>query len=468
MRPPRPPTPVQIYGFNEDGLGRGRDQKGRSWIARGAVPGSEVALSGKCNAGIVRERLRPAPDEISAPCPAFPLCGGCQWQSMPLHRQREEKLAMLRALLAPLSSAPGAMRGAEAGLGYRSKMEFSFGTQRYLTDAEMAESVSREGRFLGLHAPGHFARLIDRDACLLMSPSMNQLFARIRADVLASPWEMWNPKDHLGVWRHLVLREGRSGLVATLHVAEAPEALLEWMEARVPDWLAAGASGLRLLLGQAAADAVGGTVLRSWGECLIRERLGAVEYQLDPDAFFQVNREGAELLCALVGELAGEGPLLLDLYCGTGALGLYLGAAFQRVIGVELHAGAVESARENAQRNGIHAEFHCGKVEAVFPTLTLESPMVVIVDPPRAGLHPDALRFVAGLPADRIVYVACKPSSLLRDGQFLKSMGWVLDHWEAVDLFPQTGHVEVAARFVRAPLNDRSIAEDPVGSPDDR
>jgi 23S rRNA (uracil1939-C5)-methyltransferase len=151
-----------------------------------------------------------------------------------------------------------------------------------------------------------------------------------------------------------------------------------------------------------------------------------------------------------VVEAAGAGGTLVDLYCGTGALGLACAARFDRVVGIDVNAASIADARQNAADNGVAAEFFAGEVERRVQELAIGERPVVIVDPPRVGLHPDALAFVAGLDARVLVYVACRPSSLLRDGLALLAAGWrCTDRW-AVDLFPQTGHVEVVSRWVRA------------------
>lgn len=449
MKSQRPPTLVKIQRFSEEGLGSGEDEAGRTWVARAAVPGSAVWLGGKREAAVVLKVETPAPDEISAPCPAFGLCGGCQWQTFPLERQREEKLGALRRLLAPLGAEDGGITGPPDGYGWRSKMEFSFGRLRYLSAEEQAAGADRHGRFLGLHAAKFFDRIVDLEQCPLMSPGMNQVYAAMRKDLLASPWDLYEPREHTGFWRYLVLREGHTGRVATLHSTSATPEVEAWLEERNPGWRTAGITGLRWLVGDAHADAVGGRVQRQWGDVEIGERLGGRYFQLTADAFFQVNKAGAEALVEVIRQAAGTGEVLLDLYCGTGALGLALSDQFRRVIGVELFEPSVQAARENAERNGVKAEYHCGPVEKVVGGLELPEEPVVIVDPPRAGLHKDAVAFLGGLKAKRLVYVACKASSLLRDALMLRAHGWVLKTWQAIDMFPQTSHVEVVALFER-------------------
>lgn len=459
---------IRVDGFSEHGTGTGLDERGNRWSVRYAVPGSLIRAGGKPQAGTRLETVEEAPDGQAAPCGAFGICGGCQWQTMTLAQQRAEKLRMLTGLLGGMGGTCGGITGAPEELGYRNKMEFTYGDMRFLPPAEhRAEkagdgtAMEREGRFLGFHAAGRFDRIVDLEECPLMSEAMNRSYRLMRADTLASGWEVWNPHRQIGFWRHLVLREGSGGgsggssdsgasIVATLHTMPAAPEQVEWIRHRAPGW---GVSGLRLIAGGSLADAIQGTPELLWGSDNIRERLGKVDYRLSADAFFQVNRAGAERLMEEVARLAGTGELLIDLYCGTGAVGLYLAAAgqFGQILGVELNSAAVDCARENAAANGLNATFLCGAVEDLIRdgSLTIPPEATVIVDPPRGGLHRHALTTLKELRAKRLIYIACKPVSLIRDATELKNTGWTLETWSAVDLFPQTGHVEVVALFTK-------------------
>jgi 23S rRNA (uracil1939-C5)-methyltransferase len=327
-------------------------------------------------------------------------------------------------------------------------MEFGYGVDRFLSAVEMADKADRHGQFLGLHAPGRFDRVVDLTECALMSPQMQAVYGRIRSDTMASGWSAWNPHGGTGFWRHLALREGAEGLVVSLHTAPPDAEQSAWLAAHAPQW---GASGVRLIAGADLSDVVKGEASMLWGTPFLVEYLGPVRYTLHADAFFQVNREGAALLCAQIAALAGRGETLLDLYCGTGEIGLFLAATghFSQVIGVEIVPEAVAAAVETARQNNLSVEFHCGAVEAVVPTLALPASPTIIVDPPRSGLHPKALAFLSQQAAEALIYVACRPSSLARDGAVLAAAGWILDRWVAVDMFPQTRHIEVVSRWVR-------------------
>ncbi|MDP2316018.1 MAG: 23S rRNA (uracil(1939)-C(5))-methyltransferase RlmD [Pseudomonadota bacterium] len=443
----RTPVPVTIDSFGPDGNGSGLDDKGRRWTVRGAAPGSVVAVVGRPKSGILLETLAPAEDAVEPRCAQFAVCGGCQWQHVPLERQRAEKAAALTKLLAPLGGVDHGIVGADA-YGYRNKVELSFGRLRYMAKAELDTGITREGRFLGMHAPGRFDKVVDAPRCEIVSDAMNAVLARARADTLGSPWPLWDPVAHTGFWRHLGLREGRNGVLVMMFTASGDDEQAAWLAHHAPGW---GAAGVLWYETDRPADAAIGT-LRAvlHGQDHVVERLGGLTYRLSPTAFFQVNPAGAELLCATVAQAAGTGSTLVDLYCGTGALGLACAKGFDRVVGIDVNVASIADAQANAAANGVDATFLAGEVEKRVTELAMGDRPVVIVDPPRVGLHPGALAFVAGLDAKALVYVACRPTSLLRDGLALMEAGWrCTDRW-VVDLFPQTGHVEVVSRWERA------------------
>lgn len=466
----RPPAEVGIDGLDSELNGTGLDARGRRWHLRGAPPGATVLAVGKPKAGIRVGLVTAPPDGVTPPCPAFGTCGGCQYQELPLARQREEKARALAALLAPLGGVDHGLVGAEAGYGWRNKVELSVGVERYATRAEidLGVPIERRGRWFGFHAMGSWDRVVDLDGCPVTEPALGAVWTKVRADVLASPWPAWDPLTHTGFWRHVVLRTGVGGeVLAAVHTNGGDAEQAAWLRGHAPAW---GVGGAVWIENSRPADTAQGTLREVLcGEPFVEQRLDHLRYRLGPSAFFQANREGAELLARVVGHWVGGGagigtPLdgpelsptgapaatLLDLYCGTGLFGLY-GARFAaEVVGVELNPHAVADANENAARNGIpNARFLAGDVAALLPGLPRGRPLVVVVDPPRVGLHPDALRTVAGLPADVLIYVACRASSLLRDGQRLREAGWRCTDRVALDLFPQTAHVEVASRWVR-------------------
>lgn len=458
------PFEGEILRLAPRGLGEGVAPDGRPFRARAAPPGARVALrpSG-LRKGVWSARrtglVRPAVDAAVPPCPAFGLCGGCVLQELALDAQRREKAALALRQVEAAGALPDVprhpVRGAPDAFGYRNKMELSFGTARYVAQADHDAGAPLDGRFLGLHAPGRFDRIVDLERCWLMDEAANQVLARVRAAALAPDAPPpYDPRAHTGFWRHLIVRSSSLGeVLVALNTTSEPGA--EHVAALAEALCGAELGGKRVvgvthLVSDGVADVAKGAVQRVWGAQTLRERLGPVELQLSLDAFFQTNTAGAEVLLGAVREALGDASgTLLDLYCGTGSLGLALAGGFERVLGVEVVEAAVADARANAAHNQIgHAEFRAAPVEGALDVL--DAPVdAIIVDPPRAGLHPSAARALATARADVLVYVACNPASLARDLELLRQGGWRIAALWTVDLFPQTGHIEIVARMVR-------------------
>lgn len=438
----REPIELTLDHLEPKGVG-GVDQAGRGWRVRNAPVGAVVsAWPGRKGSARRLEILTPAPDQVSPPCPVFGLCGGCQLQEMPLSSQRIHKQKMVEELLEH-PSAP--IRGADPAYGYRNKIELSFGTQRYLPEAE--KDGERHGDFLGFHPPGWFSRIVPVPHCAIASERINTVIETVQS---ALPTPAWNNVEHTGAWRHLVIREGEEILVSLVTSSTVDEAQVEQVGQRLAN--IDGVGGVLWICTDRLSDVAQGEVKRVLhGTPELTMRTGAIDMRLPHDAFFQVNTAGAAVLFDTIREALGENkaPTLLDLYCGVGAIGLAMAEDYEKVIGIELLESAVECATANAERLGLSGEWFAGKVEEVLPTLKLDGPRHVVVDPPRAGLHPKSASFLAQMSGDVLVYVACSPKALARDRILLEEGGWRMDGLWTVDLFPQTLHIEAIARFIR-------------------
>lgn len=439
---------------------------GKRWKVRGAPVGATVqAWPGRKQTARRTALLAPAPDQVTPPCPVFGLCGGCQLQEMPLDRQRAEKHDLVGRLVAGEGDLDGVdvhpMRGAPAAYGYRNKVELSWGTTRYVPDSALAEARENDalgGSFLGFHPPGWFSRIVPLPGCALASEAMNRVIECVQAMSLGPAWDT---RAHTGTWRHLVLRDaGTPDAPAVLVTLVTSSAATEAEVRAVADEIAT-LDGVRSVLwvvtDRLSEVAVGDLRSVLHGEPFMDVALGRAQLRLPHDAFFQVNTAGAHVLVDTIEEaLFPDGAVspdaagtLLDLYCGVGAIGLALAHRFAEVVGVELHAGAIASATDNAARSGVTGRWLAGPVEDVLPGLAAARPRRVVVDPPRVGLHPRAAGFLADFDADVLVYVACGPKSLGRDRPMLAAGGWRMTDLWTVDLFPQTHHAEAVARFVR-------------------
>jgi 23S rRNA (uracil1939-C5)-methyltransferase len=445
---------VEIEALAERGVGYGRIADGTIVRVRGGAPGSRVlALPGKRRRGVSEAVklgvVRPAAGRADPACPQFGLCGGCALQELGLSAQRAAKEALALGLVgdtADLRVHP--IRGADAAYGYRNKLELAFGGRAWLSEAD--RYLPNEGRFLGFHAPGRFDRVVDAPTCALAGPRAAAAIRAVRAVALrpeAPP--PWDPRAHTGFWRHLVLRESAAGLLAGIGTAPPAPDQVAWGEAALAalDGIADGAVWLE---NAGLADVARGEVRARRGVATLEQRLAGVSFRLSLESFFQTNTAAAEVLVATVGEALGDARgTLADLYCGVGTLGLALAPRFDRIVGIEEVPAAIADARANAAAAGIAAELHVGRVEDLLDLIPADAALVV--DPPRAGLHPRVAAALAAAPGRVLVYVACNAASLGRDRALLAAGGWrATDLW-TVDLFPQTGHVEAVMRFVRSP-----------------
>ena len=387
-------------------------------------------------------------------CPYFTTCGGCKWQNVDYEAQLQAKHESVASALEhhggfegldikPVIGAPDAYR-------YRNKMEFSFSANRWLTDWEIASGQPLDKRFaLGLHAPGRFDKVLDISTCHLIPESDMTVVNSIRDFLKERGWKAWSVRDRTGFLRHLVLRVGHNTgqrMVNLVTSERAPSRMDEFV-AHVTKSHPEITSILNTVNSGPAQVAIGEHNETLFGPGFITERLGKFEFQIGPNTFFQTNTQQAETLYETALDFAELTPdeHVYDLYCGCGAISLFAAERSARVTGVELVPEAVEAAKSNADLNGVsNCQFVVGDMLKTFTDAFVVEhgrPDVVIVDPPRAGLHPKVARRLSRLKAGRIVYVSCNPLSQANDLRELHAY-YDIDRIQPVDLFPQTHHVE--------------------------
>ncbi len=473
-----PPFEVEITSLGRGGAGIGEAPDGLPVQVKFAPPGSRLRVAPtqrkKLKGWKARrlEMLRPPPEMAEPPCPLFSLCGGCNLQELPLDVQRHHKwMYALRTVAESLGWSLEEMqervkvhpvRGTQAAYRYRNKVEFSWGNRRILNQEEFEAGVTFNGRFLGFHAPGHFDRIADSQHCYLISEAGNVLLQVLREHTLHddSP-TVWDPKEHTGFWRHAMIRQGFSTgeFMVVLYTSpsqrpeeeQAVEQLAQALLATsLPDQTRV--VGVVWVENDSVADVAQGEARQVWGQDEFEEKLRSISYRLSVRSFFQTSTEGAVILYDTIQEaLQNSSSTLYDLYCGTGSIGLYVGKDFDKIVGIEEVPEAIEDARRNATANEITwATYHASALENALAHLPVhEERAALVVDPPRVGLHPKVAKALSKAYGDPLVYVACHPPSLGRDGAILREGGWELTDLWTVDLFPQTGHIELVGRFVK-------------------
>jgi 23S rRNA (uracil1939-C5)-methyltransferase len=395
-----------------------------------------------------------SPARVAAPCPHVPICGGCRFQDLAYEDQLALKERQVAETLTHLGGfASPAVRPITASpdrFHYRNKMEFSF------HPGHGSEPV------LGLHERGAFDRVFAVETCLLPSPLTVEIVRLTARFAREHRWSAYDPRRGEGVVRHLAVRHLPLSATCAVHLIASSDAIPDldaWAESVAA--LSPEVRAVTLLINRSRANIAVGEderVLR--GGRVIVERLLGLEFEVTANAFLQTNSRQAEALYTATLEAAAprSGEPVLDLYCGTGTLTLLLARASGggEVVGVESVDDAIERARRNAERNGIAGvRFVAGEARRVLREWARGErpgairPRIVVVDPPRAGLHPRVVARVAELEPERVVYVSCNPATLARDLKDFAARGYALAEVRPFDMFPHTPHIECVARLER-------------------
>lgn len=398
------------------------------------------------------EVLLPSPDAVEPRCAHFPTCGGCSHQGLAYERQLEEKRRTAERILA----GHGLLRGPDAPAvepcircdppwRYRNRMDFTFGTQRWIEAGEPAGA--ERGFALGLHPAGQYEKVLDVRSCWIVFEQAESILADARALAREQDLDAWDLDRQAGLLRHLVLRKSfaRGSILANLVTSEeAPERVRPFVEALLARQPCITTLVQTVYSGRAKIT-LGERELALSGSGWIVEEIGGLEFRIGARTFFQTNTRQAERLTQeVLGAAAVKpGDTVFDLYCGAGALTLPLARCGARTLGIEIVPEAILDARENARRNALDGlELELGDVAAVLARPDLPHPDVVVVDPPRGGLHPTVVQALRRSPARRLVYVSCRLESAARDLAALGHAGWRLERIQPIDLFPHTPHLE--------------------------
>lgn len=456
----RPPIHVtlEIEGLSSEGAGVARHE-GKVHFVPGAFPGERV------EAEIVSARRRfdrarlvrvidPSPDRRAPRCPHLDYCGGCSIQTLDYSAQLLAKSTHVRDCLeriggcqvpelAPPIASPMRER-------YRNKMEFTFAVRAWEPEGPPETPLSPA---LGLHAPGRYDAVFDLEECILPGPRAVQALRIVRDFARRKGLSAYRSREDTGLLRHLIVREGQNtgDLLIALVTRDEDSRLLELgpeLAKQIP-----GLTGLVLLVNRTRATIARGEVAAVLhGKPYFQEKLLDLEFELHALSFFQTNTLAAERLVQTLREMVHQLPglSLLDLYCGAGTLGLALASRFERVLGVDQVEEAIEDAKRNAVRNGLtHVEYLAADVEEWIRAQE-NSFDTVVLDPPRAGLHPRALARLPELAPRWIVYVSCNPATLARDAAGLQQAGYLPEALQIIDQFPNTSHVESILLFRRS------------------
>lgn len=439
--------------------------EGKVVFIEGAVPGDRVDVKLSKNKKDWAEgkvlRFRKYSDERVTPfCEHFGVCGGCKWQMLPYEKQLQYKQEEVAAQMKRIGKIdlPEMMPivGALETRYYRNKLEYTFSSKKYYTAEEIAAlPMSDEGPrglpsipAFGFHVPGSFDKVIDIHECFLQTDPSNAIRNQLRTYALAQGYTFYDIRNHVGLLRNLMIRLCTTGdLMINLVFGEddraAQEDLLNFLQQQFPS-----ITSLYYTVNKKFNDSLHdqSPVLFSDNPYAI-EVLGGLKFKVGPKSFFQTNTKQAERLYQITKDFANltGTETVYDLYCGTGSIGLFLCDKAKKIIGVEVIEEAVQDANENAVLNNIsNAQFFAGDVAEVCTDdffLTHGKPEVIIIDPPRAGMHEKLVRQVLQMESPLVVYVSCNPATQARDLQLL-SEKYDVTAICPVDMFPHTHHIE--------------------------
>ena len=404
--------------------------------------------------------VEPSPFRVAPPCKYSGFCGGCKWQFI----QYDQQLIYKQQHVIDSIEHIGLIQEVQVHptipskliFGYRNKMEFSCSDRRWLLPEELGREDIDTNLALGLHVPGTFNKVIDISSCLLQPEPGNRILADVKAFIKDSGKPVYGLRSHIGFWRFLMLRHSVAYDQWMVNVITAQEdrEIIKPLADMLLDKYPQIVSVINNITSRKAGVAIGEYEVLIDGTSCIKDKIGLFEFEISANSFSQTNTLGAERLYETVKEyveLTGT-ETVIDLYSGTGAIAIYLADSAKEVTGIEIIESAVVDAERNRLKNRVsNCKFILGDIKKALPEIT-KRPDVMIIDPPRAGMHKDIVKQVLAMAPNRIVYVSCNPATLARDLGMLKESYHVLEV-QPVDMFPHTFHIESVARLQKKEPN---------------
>ncbi|NTW71488.1 MAG: 23S rRNA (uracil(1939)-C(5))-methyltransferase RlmD [Eubacteriaceae bacterium] len=413
-------------------------------FVKNVIPGQKISLRiGKKRKnkieGNLLEIVEKAPNEINALCPVFGLCGGCTYQNLSYPDQLKLKEGFVKEILSDynIDDVYEGIIPSPQHFEYRNKMEFSFGDE--FKDGPLT---------LGLHKRGSMYDIVNAGSCVLVDEDFRKVLNSVLEYVKGKGLSYYHKRTHEGFLRHLVVRKGIRTSQLLIELVTSSQGTLDEKEfagALMALPLKAALQGIIHTINDSLADVVQedkSAILM--GKDHFYEEISGLKFKITPRSFFQTNSEGAEKLYQVVSDYAKSPSRghIFDLYCGTGTITQIMSKEYDSVTGIDIVPDAIEAAKQNAALNGLHnIDFICGDVMNEIEKLT-EKPSVIVLDPPRDGIHVKAIDKIINFKPDIFVYVSCKITSLARDLEHFIQAGYAIERVKCVDMYPNTPHLE--------------------------
>lgn len=456
---------IKITGLAAEGKAFGHTDTGKIVFVPFAAPQCVVDIrvtrkQRNFMEGTITNIIEPSPIAIEPFCEHFGTCGGCKWQNLPYevqlsYKQQQvveqlERIGKLKDL--PLLPILGSPKTTE----YRNKLEYTFSNKRWITQEEVDNNTAIEdSNALGFHIPKLFDKVLDINTCYLQPEPSNSIRLAVKKFAIDNDYEFFDIRNKTGFLRNLMIRNTTTGELMIVVVffyedKEKRETLLSYIQQSFPQ-----VTSLMYVINSKLNDSLGDQdVLLYNGKDHITEVMDGLAFRIGPKSFYQTNPEQALRLYQTTRDfasLSGD-ELVYDLYTGTGTIALFVARHCKKVVGVEYVEEAIEDAKQNASNNKIeNATFYAGDMKDVLNNDFIAQngqPDVVILDPPRAGVHPDVIKTLLSIMPKKIVYVSCNPATQARDIQLLSEF-YSVTKVQPVDMFPHTHHVENVALLER-------------------
>ncbi len=399
--------------------------------------------------GRLIEIVSKADYEITPDCCAFGSCGGCTYQNIPYEKELEYKKNNVLKLLQQEDLGDYKFLGVQespAVKEYRNKMEFSFGDTG--VDGELS---------LGMRKRESYYEVVNADECKIVDEDIRKIVACVRDFFKNSEDTFYHKTKRTGALRHLLVRKAYfTGeiLVNLVTTKELKSNLVELKDLLLNINFDGKLVGFLHTVNESVADVVKADELNViWGQDYFMEKLLGLDFKISAFSFFQTNSRGAEVLYSKAREFAGDvsDKTVFDLYCGTGTIAQIMASKAKKVIGVELVEEAIEAAKINANLNGIdNCQFIAGDVLKVVDELS-DYPDLIVLDPPREGIHPKAIGKIINFGATKIVYISCKASSMTKDLKVFVENGYKIEKIQCIDMFARTYHIETVVLLSKKP-----------------
>ncbi|WP_128330159.1 23S rRNA (uracil(1939)-C(5))-methyltransferase RlmD [Apibacter sp. HY039] len=452
---------LELVTAGAKGVAIGRTEEGKTVLVSNAVPGDIV------NVQVVKSKknyfeakivsfLKYSDDRVEPKCMHFGVCGGCKWQNLSYDKQLEYKEKEVYGNLTRIGKIEDfsylPICSSKEQYNYRNKMEFSFSNARWLTLEEIQSGNEiQEKDALGFHIPQQWSKVLDLKECFLQAEPSNTIRNKVKKFALEQGMEFYDIKEQKGFLRTLMIRSNSKNEILILvqffkEIKEQREAILSFIKEEFPE-----VKTVMYAINPKGNDSIYDLDVQVYsGDGYITEEIEGLKFKIGPKSFFQTNYNQAVNLYEITrdfAELNGD-EIVYDLYTGTGTIAQFVSRKAKKVIGVEAVPEAIEAAKMNAEYNEVtNCTFYCGDMKEIFTDEFISQngrPDVIITDPPRDGMHKNVVETILRISPRKLVYVSCNSATQARDLELMRDKYEVIKV-QAVDMFPQTHHVESVA-----------------------